>query len=59
MLGVVIFLYLENEVKVVMYKCESWPIEKTEHQKIDAFKLVLEKTLEDPLDSKEIKLVIP
>ena len=47
MLGVVIFLYLENEVKVVMYKCESWPIEKTEHQKIDAFKLVLEKTLEE------------
>ena len=24
---------------VVMYECESWTIEKTEHQRIDAFKL--------------------
>ena len=58
MLGVVISLYLENELKVVMYKCESWPIEKTEHQKIDAFKLVLEKTLEGPLDSRRSNLSI-
>ena len=37
-----------------MYRCESWTIKKDEHQRIDAFKLVLEKTLESPLDSKEI-----
>ena len=24
---------------VVMYDCESWTIKKTEHQRIDAFKL--------------------
>ena len=24
---------------VVMYRCESWTIENTEHQRIDAFKL--------------------
>ena len=24
---------------VVMYRCESWTIKKTEHQKIDAFEL--------------------
>ena len=59
MLGGVISLCLENEVKVVMYRWESWTIEKTEHQKIDAFKLVLKKTLEGPLDSKEIKPVNP
>ena len=42
---------------VVMYGCESWTIKKVERQRIDAFKLVLEKTLESLLDSKEIKLV--
>ena len=41
---------------VVMYKCESWTIKKAEHQRIDAFEL-LEKTLESPLDSKEIQPV--
>ena len=40
---------------VVMYRCESLTIQKAEHQEIDAFKLVLEKTLESPLDGKEIK----
>ena len=34
---------------VVMYGCESWTVEKAEHQRIDAFEL-LEKTLESPLD---------
>ena len=35
---------------VVMYGCESWAINKAEHQRIDAFELVvLEKTLESPL----------
>ena len=42
----------------VMYGCESWTIKKAECQRIDAFKLVLEKTLESPLDSKEIKSVL-
>ena len=43
---------------VVMYGCESWTIKKAEHQRIDAFELVvLEKTLESPLDCKEIKPV--
>ena len=43
---------------VVMYGCESWTIKKAEHQRIDAFELVLEKTLESPLDCK-IKPVNP
>ena len=41
---------------VVMYGCESWTIKKAECQKID---VVLEKTLESPLDSKESKAVNP
>ena len=44
---------------VVMYGCESWTIKKAECRRIDAFKLVLEKTLESPLDSKAIKPVNP
>ena len=41
-----------------MYGCESWTIKKAEQQRIDAFELlVLEKTLESPLDSKEIQPV--
>ena len=42
---------------VVVYGCESWTIKKTEYQRIDAFKL--EKTLESPLDCKEIQPVYP
>ena len=33
---------------IVMYGCESWTIKKAENQIIDAFELVLEKTLESP-----------
>ena len=44
---------------VVMYGCESWTIKKAECQKIDAFDVVLEKTLESPLDCKEIQQVHP
>ena len=44
---------------VVMYRCESWTIKKAERQRIDAFKLVVKKTLENPLDSMEIKSVNP
>ena len=38
---------------VVMYGCESWTVKKAEHQRI----VVLEKTLESPLDCKEIQPV--
>ena len=50
---------------VVMYGYESWSIKKVQHQRIDAFELwcwrrlffffFLEKTLESPLDCKEIQ----
>ena len=44
---------------VVMYGCENWNIKKAEHQRIDVFELVLEKTLESPLDCKEIQPIHP
>ena len=48
---------------VVMYGCESWTMKKAECRRIDAFELwwtvVLEKTLESPLDCKEIQPVYP
>ena len=42
---------------VVIYGCESGTIKKAEHGRTDAFELVLEKTLESPLDCKEIQPV--
>ena len=33
---------------VVMYGCESWTVKKAEHRRIDAWTVVLEKTLETP-----------
>ena len=44
---------------VVMYGCENWTVKKAECQRTDAFELVLEKTLESPLDCKEIQPVNP
>ena len=47
---------------VVIYGCESWTIKKAEHQRIDAFELWCWnswKTLESPLDCKEIQLFHP
>ena len=44
---------------VVMYGCESWTVEKAEHQKIDAFELWCWRRLESPLDCKEIQPVHP
>ena len=45
---------------VVMYGCESWTIKKAERWRIDASAaVVLQKTLESPLDCKEIKPVNP
>ena len=41
---------------VVIYGCESWAIKKAEHQRNWCFwTVVLEKTLESPLDCKEIQ----
>ena len=43
---------------IVMHRSESWNIKKAESQRTDVFRIVLlEKTLESPLDSKEIKPV--
>ena len=42
---------------VVMYGYESWTVKKAERWRIDAFEL--EKTLESPLDCKEIRPVSP
>ena len=47
-----------------MYTCGGWTIKRAECWRIDAFELektleVLEKTLESPLDSKEIQPVHP
>ena len=39
---------------VVIYGCESWTVKKAEHRRINAPTVVLEKTLEIPLDCKEI-----
>ena len=44
---------------VVMYGCESWTIKKAKHQRIDAFELWCWRTVESPLDCKEIKPVNP
>ena len=44
---------------VVMYGCESWTVKKAERQRIDAFELWLEKTLDSPLHCKEVQPVHP
>ena len=45
---------------VVMYRCESWTINKAKRQRIDAFELWCWRRLfESPLDCKEIKSVNP
>ena len=44
---------------VVMYGCENWTVKKVEHQRIDGFELFCWRTLESPLDCKEIKPVNP
>ena len=44
---------------VVMYGWESWTLKKAEHQRIDAFDVVLEKIPESPLDCEEIQPVHP
>ena len=44
---------------VVMYGCKSWTIKKVECQRIDAFELWCWRTLDSPLDCKEIQSVHP
>ena len=44
---------------VVMWGCKGWTIKKAEHQKLMFWTVVLEKTLESPLDCKEIQPVYP
>ena len=44
---------------VVMYGCESWTIKKAERRELMLLTVVLEKTLESPLDCKEIQPVHP
>ena len=45
---------------IVPYRCESWIIKKAKHGRTDVFPIVvLKKTLESPLDCKEIKTVNP
>ena len=44
---------------VVMYGCESWTIKKAECQELMLLNCGVEKTLESPLDCKEIKPVHP
>ena len=44
---------------VVVYGCESWTIKKAKHWRICFWTVVLEKTLENPLDCKDIKLINP
>ena len=39
---------------VVMYGCATWTMKKAERQRIDAT-VVFEKTLESPMDCKEIQ----
>ena len=44
---------------VVMYGCESWTVKKAEHWRITAFQLWCWRTLESPLDCKEMQPVHP
>ena len=44
---------------VVMYGCESWTVKKLNAEKWCFWTVVLEKTLENPLDCKEIHPVYP
>ena len=44
---------------VVMYGYESWTIKKAECRRIDAFELWCWRSLESPLDCKEIQPVHP
>ena len=44
-------------LSVVVYGCESWTVKKAECQRIDTFELWYWRSLESPLDCKEIQQV--
>ena len=44
---------------VVMYGCESWTVKKAEPEELMLLNCGVEKTLESPLDCKEIQPVHP
>ena len=52
-------LFWELIPDTVIYGRESWTIKKAEHQRQCSWTVVLEKTLKNLLDSKEIKPVNP
>ena len=52
-------IYYIHVYPIVMYGCKSWTIKKVEHRRTDDFELWLLKTLERPLDCKEIKPINP
>ena len=52
-------VHLVKVFPVVMHGCESWTIKKAELKNWCFWTVVLEKTLESPLDCKEIKPVNP
>ena len=56
-LPTIVYLVKAMIVPVVMYGCESWAIKKAENWCF--WTVVLEKTLESPLDCKEIQPVHP
>ena len=59
-LPIMVHLFKAMFFPVVMYGCDIWAIKKAEHQRIDGFwTMVLDKTLESPLDCKEIHPVHP
>ena len=41
-----------------MYACASWTIKKAECGRIDALKLMLEKTLESPLERRRLNQLV-
>ena len=54
-------LTVQSELWVFQQSCtdETAGIKKAEHRRTEVFKLVLEKTLESPLDNKKVKPVNP
>ena len=54
-----VFLVKAMAFPVIKYGYENWTIKKAERLRIDAFELWCWKTLESPLDSKEIQPVHP
>ena len=59
MLPTKVFIVKSIVFPVVMYECESWTIKKAATEEMMLLSCVVEKTLESPLDCKEIKPVNP